>query len=187
VERCDFEYVEMDTDSAYMALSGPTLESVIKPHMRQEFYTEYGSWFPRPYCDAHRADFISAGMSGRPWERAECCSDVYRHDTRTPGLFKEEFEGDGIIALNSKTYFCWSDGGDTKYSSKGLSKRSNALSRECFLNVLRSGESMRGVNTGFVRKDNETFTYEQLKTGLTYFYAKRKVLADGVSTSNIDC
>lgn len=34
VDRLDFEYCEMDTDSAYMAISGPCLESVIKPEMR---------------------------------------------------------------------------------------------------------------------------------------------------------
>lgn len=35
VERGDFEYCEMDTDSAYMAISGPSFESVIKSDMLQ--------------------------------------------------------------------------------------------------------------------------------------------------------
>lgn len=33
VDRKYFQYCEMDTDSAYMALSGPDLASVIRPHM----------------------------------------------------------------------------------------------------------------------------------------------------------
>jgi hypothetical protein len=124
-------------------------------------------------------------MSGREW--TDSCELVFKFDTRTPGLFKEEFEGSGIIALNSKTYFCWADGGNTKYSSKGLSKTTNKLTRDNYMNVLRTGTSMRGVNKGFVRKDNVTYSYDQLKTGLTYFYGKRRVCADGVSTTNIRC
>ena len=31
VDRCDFEYIEMDTDNAYLAITAPSLEQVIKP------------------------------------------------------------------------------------------------------------------------------------------------------------
>ena len=179
----------MDTDSAYMALTGP-LESIIKPERAKEFYEEYGKWFPRPYCDSHAKDFLRTKLSkdtDRVWVPLECCKEVYRYDLRTPGLFKEEFKGEGIVALNSKTYFCWGgEDGDVKYSSKGLSKRTNRLTKACYLDVLRSGKSKRGVNKGFVLKQNVMYTYEQFKTGLTYFYPKRKVLEDGVSTANID-
>ena len=37
VDRSDFEYCEMDTDSAYMAISGSSLEEVIKPEMREQY------------------------------------------------------------------------------------------------------------------------------------------------------
>ncbi len=33
VDRADFEYIQMDTDSAYVALAGPSLESVMKPSL----------------------------------------------------------------------------------------------------------------------------------------------------------
>ena len=33
VDRADFEYCEMDTDSAYMAISGSNLKDIIKPEM----------------------------------------------------------------------------------------------------------------------------------------------------------
>ena len=114
----DYEYVELDTDSAYMALSGP-LEPIIKSELRLEFFQDYGKWFPRPYCPRHHEEFVRLKTSSSPsavssnsnqeWERRDCCDKVYRYDMRTPGLFKEEWSGDGIVALNSETYFCWKD------------------------------------------------------------------------------
>ena len=37
VDRSNFEYLEMDTDSAYMAISGSSLEEVIKPEMKERY------------------------------------------------------------------------------------------------------------------------------------------------------
>ena len=37
VDRVDFAYCEMDTDSAYMALSGPTFASVVKHEMKDSY------------------------------------------------------------------------------------------------------------------------------------------------------
>jgi hypothetical protein len=188
VDRSDFEYIEMDTDSAYMAISGRTLESIVKPSMVDEFYERYGEWFPRPYCDVHRGEFKWCKIAGGEWIPKACCARVFAYDSRTPGLFKEEFEGDGIIALNPKTYYCWSDETDaTKYSSKGLSKTSNRLTKQCFMDVLTTTRTQSGVNRGFVCRDNKTYTYTQQKKGLGYFYGKRKVCADGVSTTNTEC
>jgi hypothetical protein len=180
----------MDTDSAYMALSGP-LETIIRPELRTQFFEEYGKWFPRPYCPQHHEEFMrvkTASDGDHTWARRECCDKVYRYDTRTPGLFKEEWSGDAIVALNSKTYFCWneSDAKAGKCSSKGLSKTTNTLTKENFLNVLNTKQPKTGQNKGFVKKDGSLYTYSQVKTGLTYFYAKRRVCADGVSTEPID-
>ena len=59
VDRDDFEYIEMDTDSAYFAITAPTLEDVIKPEKKEDFHKKlYNSchmdqitpnpyWFPR--------------------------------------------------------------------------------------------------------------------------------------------
>ncbi len=46
VDRSDFQYVEMDTDSAYLALSGTKLDDVIKPHMKEEYEKDKYNWFP---------------------------------------------------------------------------------------------------------------------------------------------
>ena len=40
VDRADFAYCEMDTDSSCMALSGPTFASVFKPSMKEEYQRE---------------------------------------------------------------------------------------------------------------------------------------------------
>ena len=174
----------MDTDSAYMALSAP-LDEIVKEELRKEYYEQYGNWFPRPYCPDHAREFVAAKLDKRSWDMKDCCKAVHRYDMRTPGLFKDEFTGNGIIALNSKTYHCWSDENE-KYSSKGLSKTTNSLTKDNFFRVLRSKRPLQGTNKGFTRVNHQTFSYSQLKTGLTYFYAKRKVCDDGVSTQSID-
>ena len=38
VDRSDFEYCEMDTDSAYMAIFGSNLSDMIKPEMRKRYH-----------------------------------------------------------------------------------------------------------------------------------------------------
>ena len=74
LERSDFQYFEMDTDSTYIAVSGDSVESLIKPELKSEFESDKANWFPRTDTPEHRA-----------------------YDKRTPGLFKTEFEGEGII------------------------------------------------------------------------------------------
>ena len=185
-DRADFQYVEMDTDSAYMGLSSDSLDSIVRPHLRSQFYEEYPKWFPRQACPLHTTQYITSKLSGDQWKPMECCKMVCKHDQRTPGLFKEEFSGDGIIALNSKTYYCWNNSIDEhKHSSKGLSKKTNNLQLKTYFDVLQTRESFSGINKGFVVKNGQTYTYNQLRTGLTYFYANRNVESDGVSTSNI--
>ena len=188
MDRKDFQYVEMDTDSAYMAISAP-LEDIIRPELREEFYQNYNLWFPRQACPSHRDTFVKHKLENKGWDVKErdCCLKTFLYDRRTPSLFKEEFSGDGIVALNSKTYYCWSgEEGQKKYSSKGLSKNTNALTKDHYLSVLRSTRPFLGVNKGFVKKRGRIRTYNQLKTGLTYFYAKRQVADDGVTTSNVE-
>ena len=37
MDRADFEYIQMDTDIAYAAFAGPSLESVVKPSLKEQF------------------------------------------------------------------------------------------------------------------------------------------------------
>ena len=162
LDRSDFEYCEMDTDSAYIALSGESVDALIKPELQAEYELEKFDWFPRDYN-----------------------VEVSAYDKRTPGLFKTEFEGDGIIGLCSKMYFCFNDS-KAKYSCKGVSKRTNAIDKDTYLSVLRSKATGSATNRGFRVRGNSVFTYTQAKNAFTYFYGKRKVLEDGVSTTFLD-
>ena len=73
----DFIYCEMDTDSAYMAISGDSFEELIKPELREEFEKDKHNWSVTPLAPQGK---------------------------RTPGLFKVEFKGDKIISIYSKLY-----------------------------------------------------------------------------------
>ena len=178
--RKDFQYVTMDTDSAYFATSGD-FESIVLPSKRQKFYCEYDKWFVPPFCASHKSDFIECKLKNKSWDLKQCCQAAFNYHKRSPGLFKQEFKGNGIVALNSKTYFCFGNDGD-KLSTKGLSKRQNNLQKKDFLHVLQNKKIVSGTNRGIVRKNNKMLTYCQVKKGLNFFYAKRVVLKDRVST-----
>jgi hypothetical protein len=141
VDRRDYQLCEMDTDSNYMALSAPLFD-IIHPHLRHEFFNNYGKWFPRLVCDYHHNEFISTMLEKKTWKMDQCCLKINKYDQRTPGLFKEEFKGIGIISLNSKTYFCWTEDPEhNKYRSKGLSRHQNHLTQNQFMTVLKNKDN----------------------------------------------
>ena len=99
-----------------------------------------------------------------------------------------EFQGDGMICLNSKVYHLWgkdNTGKDIfKTSSKGMQDRNNLIRRD-FLSVLLEKLEHTIQNAGFIRDGTKTYTYTQTKKGLNYFYCKRVVLNDGINTSHL--
>ncbi|XP_072016392.1 uncharacterized protein [Amphiura filiformis] len=161
VDRSDFELVQMDTDSAYLAIAGDSLESLVKPELKDAFERERSKWFPRTDTEEHR-----------------------RYDKRTPGLFKLEWEGEGIVALCSKTWYGF--GPSDKFSCKGANKRNNQIDKEKYLRVLKERKPDSATNRGFRVKDNRVHTYEQVRSAFSYFYPKRKVLEDGITTTYLD-
>jgi len=44
VDRRDFELIQMDTDSNYIAISGKQLEDIVRPELKQEFEAEKNQW-----------------------------------------------------------------------------------------------------------------------------------------------
>ena len=48
LNRSDFQVCEMDTDSAYIAISGDSVESLVKPELKAEFEVDKCNWFPVP-------------------------------------------------------------------------------------------------------------------------------------------
>ena len=187
IDPRDYLMVEMDTDSCYMALSTPNLESAVKPEMRARFYGEFDSWFPALACDTHRQDFIDTQLAGKEWVQASCCKSRSKFDKRTPGLFKLEWQGKGIVALCSKTYYCFGDIEGDKNSCKGIQKKRNKFTAEQYLQVLETQKNGVGVNKGFrAMPDGAVYTYVQTRHGLSYLYPKRKVLQDGITTIPLD-
>ena len=107
-----------------------------------------------------------------------------QYDKRTPGLYKPEFIGIGMICLSSKVYHAWSEI-LSKISLKGVQQGRNTITKEDFLDVLQK-QVFRAMNAGIISDGTTMKTYLQDKIGMTYFYPKRKVLADGVSTTHLD-
>ena len=154
-DRRDFELIQMDTDSFYMALSAEDFDDIIKPEMKELYKEEKKNWL---------------------------VTDEY--SKRVPGLFKAEFQGKRMIALTSKCYFAdnGKDEGVKKFSCKGVSRRQNKMNWERYKNAL-FGSLDKARNIGFRKRDNHIVTYEQSKLGLSAYYDKRIVHEDGIHTS----
>lgn len=160
IDRADYQYIEMDTDSAYMAITSKSINDIIKPSMREQWEKERYDWFPDNRTPESKA-----------------------YQRRTPGLFKVEWEGDAMVALTSKMYCCRGDGYD-KSSAKGIqaSKNAEVLQFDNFKKVLDEGSIIQAENRGLRAMNGEVFTYQQKKDGLCPIYDKRIVLEDGVCT-----
>ena len=116
-----------------------------------------------------------------------CCDKHIKHDKREPGLFKEEFRCTEMYCLCSKTYCCYDSKTDIfKFSSKGLNKRTLEESGEGplekYRRVMDDNVNVKSINRGFRTVNHQVVTYEQTKKGLSYFYPKRIVEADGIHT-----
>ena len=142
LSREDYELCEMDADSFVMALSGSTLKEAVKPDLRPQFNQEWSKGLPAQACDAHQADFIACRLAHRHWTPPSCCLQRQNFDKRKPGLLKVEFEGDGIVALYSKTYHCFRNSHD-KLSCKGLNKRLNDFNEDWYFKMLGTQSSGR--------------------------------------------
>ena len=73
----------------------------------------------------------------------------------------------------SKTYYCF--GAKEKLSGKGVNKKCNDINKEKYFNVLLTKQNSTGVKS-----------FREVHHAFLYFYPKRNVLADGVSTTLLD-
>ena len=78
------------------------------------------------------------------------------------------------------------DHGEVKFSMKGVSKGQFKNPMTHYEQVLTSVETFRACNSRIHSKDQMMATCKQYKNAQTYFYPKRKVLADGHSTVPLD-
>ena len=184
-----FELCEVDTDSFYIALSEHTLDAAVYPEKRYEYFSERHLWLPSESCDIdyHRETYIACRTHNLPWIPQPCCRNRLIYDKRTPGLFKNEWEGDGLTSLSSKSYAGVDEKSETsKVSCKGVVQKQNPLTLGTYDDVLHNKRSHMVLNKGFKVVDHHMVTYTQAKQGLTYQYIKRKVCSDGVSTVPLD-
>ncbi len=168
-----YELVEMDTDSLYFASSTKSLPGLGKQvaRKRNHLFSEY-RYIKRRFL-TRRTDFA-------------------KHDNRTPGLYKEEWTGTGMIGLGSKVY-CGM-GTKLKLTCKVVNKRQNPLGEADFTSVLLTKWPIYAVNKRFKvirgakghRVQAEVKQYSLTKRGLTWGYYKRKVLPCGIKTVPLD-
>jgi hypothetical protein len=73
-----------------------------------------------------------------------------------------------------------------KFSSKGIQKDKNDITKERFEKVL-TDQKYKDVctNKGFRVIDNYMITYTQEKKALSYYYDKRIVCANGIDTLSL--
>jgi hypothetical protein len=167
IDRSNYQLMQMDTDSSYMALAGETFEELVKPHMKEEFEKDKNNWFPRTDTPEH-----------------------IKYDKRTPGLFKEEKSGVAMIALCSKTYYLRKhpnpitkeDTKDDKLASKGAQQKRNSeeLSWNNYKTCLFDRVAISGENAGIRYVDHHMQVYKQPKQILNCIYVKGVVMDDGV-------
>ena len=136
-------------------------------------------------CNDHKNDYVESKVQGKDWNPSLCCQNHLKFLRREPGLFKKEFEGNRLVALACKSYYCSGDG-ENKQVSKGVSIHQNRLTFDQYLEVLRNDQPLFITNRGFQTRNHKVFTYNQRKRGLTSFYCKRKVLDDGIETVPLD-
>ena len=174
-----YQFMEMDTDSLYIAFARDSIDGCVKPHLQKEWEKEKWEWFSFDDTDK-TIKFDGQDIT------------LKQYDKRTPGKFKIEYEGEGMYCLNSKTYYIWGEKdqngcSNPKCSCKGVQKKRTQITKEDFEEVLKTHSSKRVENAGFIRsKDGTIKTYTQEKVGMSYIYMKRKVLGDGVSTTHLD-
>ena len=99
LDRTEFELIQMDTDSLYIAISGASINDIVRPKLRKE------------YDNGRKTEFLSTS----------------KYYDRMPGLFKAEFQGTRVITLMSKCYYAERAKSQTKFSCKGIIKKPHVL------------------------------------------------------------
>ena len=190
LDRSDFEMVRMDTDSLYFAVSkyNPDQDNnnddshPLLPMVKEELVDEFKSRLYDHCQDDWEPDFDIHYFP------RQCCTVHNLYDQKTPGLFKLENSGTGIVGLCSKTYCLQMINGQEKMAVKGVNKANlGSVIYKQMLDVLQTGVDKLTVNRGFRMKkqdDNNSkmMTYNENKKAFNYLYSKRCVMEDRIHT-----
>ncbi|KAG2850875.1 hypothetical protein PC129_g15457 [Phytophthora cactorum] len=157
-DRSDFQYQEMDTDSAYIAFgSENSFQDCIKAELRDHFKQHKYDWFPRDYN-----------------------KEVAKFDRRIPGMFKDEWSDDAMVSLPSKNHICYlpDESYKVKVSAKGVQqergRNEDVLNPDRFETVVRDRITLQGTNKAFglSKESKSIIAYTQTKSALPYFNDK---------------
>ena len=171
--RQDFELCYMNTDSFYLAMSGDSLDEIVKPETKQAYEADKKNWL---------------------------ATDKFSE--RTPGLVKSEFVGTRGVWLTAKCYLVHSMRNETlnenKYRCKGVSQKHNNLYFQRYKDVLdvflktrrdsqlEEKDIDKPKNVGLKVYDQGIVICEQNKLGLSDYYDKRYVSDDGIHIRPLD-
>jgi len=165
VDESKYQLLQMDTDSLYMAIAGDTVRDLVPPDRLEEFddasphYLEDKEKFP---------EYV-----------------------RRPCIMKVEMESaEEMVCLNSKMYIAYkaatADRKEViKRASKGLQHNTNPLEVAHYRDVLQTKLPYTGRNRGFRTIGGNIYQYSQQRSAVSYFYCKRIVHPDGVTTSPV--
>ena len=149
LDLVNFQMCEMDTDSTYITITGNSVECLVEPELITKFEQDKCNWFPRTDTPERKA-----------------------HDKRTSGLFKGEWEDQGIFGLCSKTYSCF--GAKDKFYCEGVNKKCNDIKKEKYLDVLLTKKNSPRVNLGLCVVNNIMYTDTQVRCAFSYLHPKTK-------------
>jgi hypothetical protein len=171
IDDSHYQYILMDTDSAYMALTSKKFEDLVKPSLVKEFEAERHKWLPR--TDDKTRIGLNNGLT----------LTLNKYDTFTPGLFKTEKEGRALIALTCKTNCFINLKDEVIPTCKGIVKKDNSkqLIWDNYKKSLFDRKQLKGTNIGFrYYKGEGMMTYKVRKIMLSPIYTKAVVMDDGV-------
>ena len=173
----EFEGLEMDTDSLYLASAEIELEDSIRPETKAKWQRLQSNDCVACFTADAVANFFPR----------TCCVKHKQHDMREARLFKEEFRCTEILCLYCNTYCCYEvTSNKLKFSSKVLNKRvleqSGDGRLEKYPRVLIETVNFILNKRGFRTNNHSVATYEQFKKGLSHFYPKRIVESDEIHT-----
>lgn len=113
------------------------------------------------------------------------CFDIAPKNKKVPGLFKDELGGKILlefVGLRSKLYSIRTNSYEVK-KAKGVKKNvTKKLKFSDYVNVLSTGNELRGKNVLFKTIKHQIFTTEQNKVALSRKDDKRYISKDNIST-----
>ena len=177
----EFEELELDTDSLYLALAEKEVEDCRRPEMRAEWQRLRSNDCVHNFTADAIANFFPR----------TCCVKQKQQDKRERSLFKEEFRCTEVLCLCSKTYCCFDvTSNKLKYSRKGINKleleQSGDGPLEMYRRVLNEKVNITSNNRGFGTNNHSVATYEQVKKGLSYFCLQKIVKTDAIHTQPLN-